>query len=157
MIENEILEKLSNRTITYIRDDLEMVNIDNSFSIEEVEKIDYYDITTLISLSGSIGGTVGMSVSNKLAIEMVKNFIFGDMEDDELKEMSIENISETLNITLGNILPELTTIKNGNKVEISTPYTMHNSVTITKKKNGIMLLSSIQYDNDDKVLLSYFR
>ena len=56
---------------------------------------------------------------------------------------------------LGNILKELTVIKEGGSVNISTPYTMHNAVNITKKKSGIMYLCKL-HSNDEIIYLSYF-
>jgi len=151
----EILEKLSLRTISYIKQDLNMEGIEDTFTIEKVEQVDYKDITTLISLSGSLMGTVGLSVSNQLAKEMVKKFVYGEEDEQTLEYLSSENVAETLNITLGNILSDLETVKNGKIVEISTPYTMHNSVTITKKKHGIMNISILKYNNED-IIISYF-
>jgi len=155
-IEEEILTKLSNRIIGYLKDDLSMQDIENSFTIEDVSKIDYKDITTFIALNGAMKGTVGMSVPSSLALQMVEGFIFGDYDKSELKDMSIENVAETLNITLGNILTDLSVVQNGSSVDISTPYTMHNSTTITKKSDGIMFVATLTY-NDQQILLSYFR
>jgi len=152
--EPEILEKLAKRTIIYLNEDLGL-DISNKFQINEVEQIDYLDISTLISLSNDMAGTIGMSVSNNLAYKMVKNFIFGELSTDELEALSSENVAETLNVTLGNILHELDVIKNGGTIDISTPYTMHNSVCITKKKNGVMFLCHLKLD-DELILLSYF-
>jgi len=152
---SEILEKLSLRTISYIKKDLDMSDIKDTFTIEDVQKVDYKDITTLISLSGSLTGTIGMSVSKELAKEMVKNFVYGEVNEQTLEELSSENVAETLNITLGNILSDLEAAKNGKDVEISTPYTMHNSVTITKKKNETMNISLLKYNNED-IIISYF-
>lgn len=146
-----ILEKLSNRMIKYIKDDLNMPNITSKFEVKEVDLIDYNDITSLISLSGEKAGTIGLSVSTKLAKEMVKKFIFGEIDKSSLDELAVENVSETLNIVLGNILDE-TEIKN---INISTPYTLHNKVTITKKKNGRVFFSKLKYE-DEEIILSYF-
>lgn len=154
MKNEEILVKLSNRTIKYFQDDIALP-IDKSYEILEVKKIDYLDITSLISLNQDMTGTVGMSVSNELAYKMVENFIFGEIAQEDIPELASGNIAETLNITLGNILKELTVIKEGGSVNISTPYTMHNSVSITKKKDGIMYLSKLK-SNDEVILLSYF-
>lgn len=151
----EILEKLSLRTISYIKQDLNMENIKDTFTIKGVQKVDYKDITTLISLSGDLTGTIGLSVSSKLAKEMVKKFVYGKVDEQTLEYLSSENVAETLNITLGNILSDLEAVKNGKIVEISTPYTMHNSVTITKKKNGTMNISILKYNNED-IIISYF-
>jgi len=152
--DHEILTKLALRTVSYFRDELSL-DIDDNFDITETDNIEYLDISTLISLSSSMNGTIGMSVSNKLANKMVENFIFGEISQEEIDELSGENVAETLNITLGNILRELDIVKKGGSIEISTPYTMHNSVTITKKKNGKMILCKIK-SNDEIIILSYF-
>ena len=149
----EILTKLADRTISYFQEDL-LLSINTSYKIEEVSEIKYFDISSLISLSSDMIGTVSMSVSNKLAFSMVENFIFGEMSKDELSELSSENVAETLNVTLGNILTELDVVKNGGKVNISTPYTMCNSVTISKKKNGKMYVCELTL-NDEIIILSY--
>ena len=154
--DKEILEQLAIRTISYFKDDLLLDKISSDITIEDVKKIDYCDITTFIALSGQLSGTLGMSVPNDVAFDMVKNFMFGEMSEEELQELSSENIAETLNITVGNILPELEVVKAGGIVNISTPYTMHNCVTITKKKDGIMLLVKLKYEDKD-ILLSYFK
>jgi CheY-specific phosphatase CheX len=146
-----ILEKLSNRMIKYIKDDLEMSNITNEVTIKEVDLIHYNDITSLISLSGGKAGTIGLSVSNKFAKEMVEKFIFGEVAKSTLDQLASENVSETLNIVLGNILDE-TKVKD---INISTPHTLHNKVTITKKENGKIFFSKLKYE-DEEIILSYF-
>lgn len=152
---SEILEKLAIRTIEYIKKDLGIQELEDEYSIKEVDQLDFLDISTLIALSGSVKGTVGMSVSNELAYLMVKNFIFGEVPEDTLKELASENVAETLNITLGNILTDLTSVKKGEDIDISTPYTLHNSVSISKKKNGHMYLCLMRYKNEE-IILSYF-
>jgi len=151
----EILEKLSKRTVEYISNDLGMIEIDTKFLISEVNQLKLLDISTMIALSGCAIGTIGISVSNKFAYEMVKNFIFGEMSEEDLNELASENVAETLNIVLGNILTDLQSVKSGQTIEISTPYTLHNRVTISKKKNGKMYLSLLSY-KEEKILLSYF-
>lgn len=150
----KVLEKLSKRLIEYMKNDLGMMEIQEDISVQSVEEIQYNDISTVISLSGNIIGTISISVSNDLAKEMVKNFIYGDIDTKTLESLVSENVAETLNITLGNIIKDLSVIQNGGKIEISTPYTMHNRVSITKKKNGKMYLSNIQY-KDENIILSY--
>ena len=151
----ELLTKLSERTISYFKEELNII-IENNYLIEEVNIIDYFDITTLIALNKDMTGTIGMSVSNKLAYKMVKNFIFGDMEKEELESLSGQNVAETLNVTLGNILHELTIIQNGGDIGISPPHTMIDKISITKKKNGTMLISKLKLDNNEEIILSYF-
>ena len=154
-INDEILKKLALRTISYFSNDLGMKDINDTFKIESVDSIDFLDISTIISLSNDISGTIGMSVSNALARKMVENFIYGDVTEEEINELASENVSETLNVTLGNIIHEIEIVKNGGKVEISTPYTMHNKVSISKKQDGTMYLCILKYNNED-IILSYF-
>lgn len=150
----EVLDKLALRTIEYLRKELGM-KIDDDYKIEEVDKVDYFDIAALISLSNDMVGTVGMSVTNKLATSLVEPFIYGDVTKEEIADLSSENIAETLNITFGNILKDLTVVKNGGSVTISTPYVLHNSVVITKKNNGTMYLCKLK-QNNEIIILSYF-
>ena len=152
----EILEKLSDRTITYFRDDLGLSNgLDTTYEILEVDKIDYHDDTVFISLTNDINGTVGMSTTNKLAFDIAKAFVYGEMEDDELFELAQESVSEVLNVTLGNILIDLQVMKDGGKVNISPPKSLHKAVTVNKKKDGEMYVVNIKY-NGTTIILSYF-
>ncbi|MCK5111518.1 MAG: chemotaxis protein CheX [Arcobacteraceae bacterium] len=152
--EIDFLTRLSNRTINYFEQELS-INIDKDFTIEQVEIIDYADITALISLSKDMVGTVAMSVSNDLAFKIIENFIFGEMSKEELDELKDENIAETLNVTLGNILEELPTVTSGGRVEISIPYMMPKKVSVTKKEDGDMFICKLKL-NDEIIILSYF-
>ena len=154
MVECEILNKLATRTISYIKEDLGL-EIEDSFTIYSVDRLDYLDISTLISLKGAMKGTVGMSVSDKYAFSLVENFIFGEMEQEELEALTVECVSEILNVTIGNILSELDVVKSGGKINISTPYTMTNKISISKKENGSMYICHLK-SNDETILLSYF-
>lgn len=154
MENTEILDKLAIRTVDYFKNEL-FIEVNDDYKIISVEKIDYLDITVLISLSCDMSGSIGMSVSNELAYEMIKNFISDALEEEELHELSSENVAETLNITLGNILKDLSVLKNGGTVDISTPYTLHNSVSITKKESGNMYLCELKLNNEI-IILSYF-
>lgn len=152
----EILEKLSVRTIEYLKNDINLdIVIDKNYTIDAVDFIDYHDISVLISLNKDMEGTVGMSVSKELSFEIAKSFLFGEPTQEEIDELSSEGIAETLNITLGNILQNLTLIKAGANVGISTPYIMTNKVNIVKKKNGKMFIVHLKYKNDT-IILSYF-
>ena len=150
----EILTKLAKRTISFLKDDL-AIEIDNNFTIDKANKINYFDITTLITLSGDSSGTIGMSVTKQFSMLMAEGFLFGESTLEEIEELSSESVSETLNVTLGNIIKDLNIVKAGGSVDISTPYTMHNSVSITKKKTGKMYLCRLK-SNDEIIILSYF-
>ena len=152
----EILEKLSDRTITYLRDDLGLSDgLCENYSIITVESIEYHDSTVFISLTNDITGTVGMSITNEFSFDIAKAFVFGDMEDDEILELASESVSEVLNVTLGNILNDLKVMQEGGKVNISPPKTLSKSVCVKRKKDGEMYLVTIGY-KDTTIILSYF-
>ena len=154
MKNKEILIKLAKRTQSYFNEELGL-KVDDSFTIINVDKINYFEITTLISLSNNMSGTVGMSVSSTIAKKMVRNFIYGNISEEDILELASENVAETLNITLGNILKELDVFKKGGSIDISTPYTIRNAGNIMKKKSEIMYLCTLYLDREP-IYLSYF-
>ena len=110
----DILDKLAQRrTIDYFKTDLNLTEIQNELIIKEVKSIELLDITTLISLGGELSGTIAMSVSHNLSKLMVKNFIYGKVDEETISQLAAENVAETLNITLGNIIQDLDISKNG--------------------------------------------
>lgn len=154
-ISQEILKKLARRTLSYFTNDLNIPINQNNFNVIKVKQLDCLDISTMIALNGAITGTVVMSVSNYLANKMIEKSIFGEIEETLLEELASENVAETLNIVLGNIITELNIVRNGEVVDISTPYTLHNRVSITKKKDGKMFKCILKHKTE-KIVLSYF-
>lgn len=151
----EVLEKLTKRVIKYLIIDLNMYNIDEDFLISEVDTLEYNTVTTFIALSGDTNGTVGLSISDELATIIVEKFIFGEVSKDVIEEFTLQTVQEVLNITMGNIIKDLNIVKNGGKVEISTPFTLDKSEYPTKDKCSKIYTTEIQYD-DQKIILSYF-
>jgi len=155
MDDYEIIDKLTKRVIEYLKIDLGIDNIDEDFFISDVDTLEYHNITTFISLSGDITGTVGLSVSHELATVMVEHFIFGDLPQELIEELTIQTVEEILNITLGNIIKDLNIVKNGGKVEISTPYRIDKEHDLRKKIYNKIYSSKIKY-NEESIILSYF-
>jgi hypothetical protein len=100
-------------------------------------------------------GSVFMGVSKDYAICLINDFVDDSMSEEEILEISAENIAETLNITLGNILKDLTIIKNGGLVGIKTPQILKDTKAITKKENSKILVSKLKHNNE-KITLGYF-
>ncbi len=152
--EKDLLNKLANRTISYFEQELNL-NINKHFNIEYINELCYDDITAIISLSGDMNGTIGMSVSNNLAFKIIENFIFGQLPQEELDELKAENIAETLNVTLGNILQDLEIIISGGNIDISIPYMLPNKMCVTKKDTEQILICKLEL-NGEIIILSYF-
>jgi len=150
----EVLSKLAHRTILYFKENLSL-NIDEDFEIQEVKSIDYLEVTTLISLTGDICGTIAMSLSSDLSYKMIENFIFEEISKDKAKALIDENVKETLNITLGNILSDLEVVKKGGTVGISIPYSLDDNMAAGKEEDGFIYLCKLKL-NDENILLSYF-
>jgi len=155
MDDYEIIDKLTKRVIEYLKINLGIDKVEEDFFISDVDTLEYHCITTFISLSGDITGTVGLSVSHKLATILVEHSIFGEIDKKLIEELTIQTTQEILNITLGNIIKELNIVKNGGKVEISTPYTLDKKDYPTQEKYTKIYSSKIKYSDED-IILSYF-
>lgn len=152
--EKDLLEKLSLRTISYYHENLN-ITLEKDFIIGEIDLIKTKDVAVLIPLTNEMDGVVYMGVSKEHAISLIDIFIDETMTSDEITELSIENIAETLNITLGNILKDLNIMKNGGIVGIKTPQILKENKAITKKENSKILVSKLKY-KDEEIILGYF-
>lgn len=150
-----VLEKLANRVIKYLKMELEIDKIQENFSITKVDQLKYHSISAFITLRGDIEGTVVMSVSNEIATIMLENFLASSFDDELIPELLIQTVQEILNITLGNIIQELTAVKQGAKVEISVPYIVNNINYPTKENYNYMYNAIIKCNNND-IVLGYF-
>ena len=149
----ELLEKLSLRTLEYLLTDLSLDEINDRFEIEDFKTIELLDISSQISLSGYLSGTVVISTSESFATKLAQKSIFGELDQDTLNELAGENLAEILNIVLGNILQHLDGIKEGKILEMSAPKVFKESCTLTKNKE---LKVSILDCKDEKLILGYF-
>jgi len=154
-LDSNILKKLTIRTINYLKQDLGMNDINNSFNIEKVDSIKYKELTSFISLSMDIKGTFFISVNNAISKEMVENFIYGEVSEDVIDELASENLSETLNVVVGNILSEIEIIKNGGNVDMSTPTLVEDNSILIDKNYDILYVCKIIYKNEE-IILGYF-
>ncbi|MEA3315264.1 MAG: chemotaxis protein CheX [Campylobacterota bacterium] len=154
-LDSKILEKLAIRTISYLVEDLGMKSVENNFHIKQVDFIEYKKLSSFISLSLDLKGTLFMSVDNSFANEMVKGAIYGDVSKDVLDELSAENLSETLNIVVGNIISQIDIIKDGGKLEISTPTLVDDKNKLLKKRYDTIYICKIIH-NKEEMILGYF-
>ncbi len=152
--DKDILEKLAKRTASYL-EELLPLSISGDFKIEKIDTIEYLDNSSFITFSNGISSTVGMSVSNGLASQITKAFIFGEPTKDEIIQLKQECIKEVLNITVGNIISDLELVKSGAIVNISTPFTTEKESTI-KRKEKKRLQIKLQINNTS-IILFYFK
>ena len=85
--------------------------------------------------------------------QRVAKYIF-ENENEFFTQKNIE-IAEILNITLGNILSDLSIMQNGGMVGIKPPVILEKNENITKENNSKILVSKLTYNNND-IILGYF-
>jgi len=150
-----IIEKLAERTMEYLQNDLGLTVDNDSINAQEVEQFSLEAITALITLKNDASGTIGLSVSMELAKFMLEQFALGDLEPEEAEELAGETVAEILNVVLGNIIQYMPVVINGGTVNISAPYIMNVTTKISKSKQGKMYTSNI-LTNHGKVILTFF-
>jgi CheY-specific phosphatase CheX len=142
-VELDILSKLSQRTVSYFTQTLNL-SLQREFLFKEYTKFIPKDINVMINLNGGIDGQIIMGVSNELAIIMVNNFVKLELPEDEIAFLAAENVAETLNITLGNILKDFYLVSDSESISISTPQIAYKNDLIDMEKN-VYMESSIAY------------
>jgi two-component system chemotaxis sensor kinase CheA len=151
-VELDILSKLSQRTVSYFTQTLNL-SLQREFLFKEYTKFIPKDINVMINLNGGIDGQIIMGVSNELAIIMVNNFVKLELPEDEIAFLAAENVAETLNITLGNILKDFYLVSDSESISISTPQIAYKNDLIDMEKN-VYMESSIAY-GDETIKLWY--
>jgi CheY-specific phosphatase CheX len=149
----ELLEKLSLRVIEYLGDEVGL-QVSDKFSIKNVEGVQSLYVSAIISISKDMCGTIGISVPKSMIAPITESLIFAKIEDSEIEEYAEDTISEVLNIILANVVQNLTVIKNGGEVKITTPSIVRNREELQKNKDCQMYISELNVNNE-KVLLSY--
>jgi len=151
----ETIKILSKRTCEYLKEDMSLEIEDTSIVPEDIDFFTLESYTALINLKFDMTGTIGISVSTSLASFMVGQFMFGEVSDEEVDEMAGDCVAEVLNVVLGNVLKDFPVVKNGGKIDISTPYVMNKTTKISKTQSGLMVVSRFN-TNHGKLILTFF-
>jgi len=151
----EILTKLALRVISYLRDEVGLKTVDDNFSIQSANCVQYLFISSAIFLNKDMSGTIGMSLDKDLIAPIVKSMMFCDITEEEIEEYAPDTVAETLNITLANVIQDLEVVKNGGDVGISTPLILDKKAVIQKTKTGELFFVELSVGNS-KVILSYY-
>ena len=152
--DKDLLEKLAQRTISYYSENLS-ISLEEDYTIKTVDCIDIDEQAITIALTNDMAGKVYMGISKAHAIKLIKEYLDDDMSDEEIDELSIGNLAEILNITLGNILKDLNIVQSGGSVGIEPPETVLADTQITKETNSNILITKLKYQNEE-ITLGYF-
>lgn len=148
----QILDKLSKRVVDYIGNDLQL-NVQNISQITINKEIQFSNQTACISILNPNNATLAMSTSYRLSELLLRSFINVDILNDEINEYAQATLDETLNITLGNILKDLS--PEFGKITISPPFSLDNQQRIFQKDLSEMYLVEITIEGEI-MILSYF-
>jgi len=151
----ELLEKLSLRVIEYLGDEVGL-DISDKFTIKSVNKTKSLYVSAVISISKDLCGVIGISVPKSLIAPMTESLIFSKISESEIDEYAEDTVSEVLNIILANVVQNLTVIKNGGEIKITTP-TITTDKTYFQKGDGCnckLYISELSL-NRDKIFISY--
>ena len=149
--EYDFLNKLVKKTIEYLKNDL-AIDINTNYDITTSTSIECQELNSYITLSKDMNSTIFINTSKKLALNLIEQFISADYDKETLSLLKIENLSELLNIVVGNILQDLDIIKNGGKVDISTPVILNKDECLDKFKNKQVFQAKLKLDNDNIIL-----
>ncbi len=147
-----ILEKLSNRLVEYLENNLRL-HIQNIGQVDNVQEINLSHQTACISISNPTNATIALSTSHKLSEILLKNFITGNISSEDMNEFSQICLAETLNIALGNIIKDLPQ-EYGN-IDIASPYFLENQQIIYPTHTTEMYILKINIENEI-MLVCYF-
>ena len=151
----EILTKLALRVISYLRDEVGLKTVDDNFSIQSANFVQYLFVSSAIFLNKDMSGTIGMSLDKDLIAPIVKSMMFCDITEEEIEEYAPDTVAEALNITLANVIQDLDVVKNGGDVTISTPLILDKKAVVQKTKTGELLFLELSAGNS-KIILSYY-
>jgi len=151
----EILTKLALRVISYLRDEVGLKTVDDNFSIQSANFVQYLFVSSAIFLNKDMSGTIGMSLDKDLIAPIVKSMMFCDITEEEIEEYEKDTVAEALNITLANVIQDLEVVKNGGDVTISTPLILDKKAVVQKTKTGELFFLELSIGNS-KVILSYY-
>ena len=151
----EILTKLALRVISYLQNEVGLKTVDDSFSIQSANFVQYLFVSSAIFLNKDMSGTIGMSLDKDLIAPIVKSMMFCDITEEEIEEYAPDTVAEALNITLANVIQDLDVVKNGGDVTISTPLILDKKAVVQKTKTGELLFLELSAGNS-KIILSYY-
>lgn len=80
------------------------------------------DVSSFINLKGKVNGKFVVSMDHQLIKAIVKNFVIGNMTEDEVDECIEDTLAECSNIILGNSIKSFPDIEE--YVKIDSPVTI---------------------------------
>jgi len=141
-LEHEILSPLIQRSITFLKDDLEIDVISENIDIILPKKVRLKKNTAMIGTGGSIQVLITMGYDDKLLNKVVEAFLEGEeIEEEELEEIQESVSCEVINTIVGNALKNPL---DGTTLGITPPILISEAKSLFKQKSSQIAAATIQ-------------
>jgi len=93
-----------------------------ALELHQVDRLVLRDVSSFINLKGIVNGKFVVSMDHQLIRAIVRNFVMGNMTEDEIDEFIEDTLAECSNIILGNSIKKFPDIEE--YVKIDSPMTI---------------------------------
>ena len=149
-LEHEILSPLIQRSISFLKEDLEIKVISENIVIILPNRIKLKKNTAMLGTGGSIQVLITMGYDDKLLDKVVEAFLEGEeVEEDELEEIQESVSCEVVNTIAGNALKNPL---DGTTLGITPPILISEAKSLFKQKSSQIAAATITTEFGDMLL-----
>lgn len=149
-LEHEILLALAKRSISFLREDLEIKVESENIDIMSPRKVKLKKNTAMLGTGGSIQVLITMGYDDELLDKVVEAFLEGEEIDDEEREEIQESVScEVVNTIVGNALKNPL---DGTTLGITPPIVISEAKSLFKQKSSQIATATIKTEYGEMLL-----
>ena len=149
-LKDYMLEPLLNRTISFLRDDLNIKVINENFDILSSKTIELNVNSAVIGTNGTIKNNIAISYDEKLLNKITELFFESESSDDEKIESVAQNVSaEVLNIIVGNALSNPL---DNSVLSITPPLLVKEKRILTEHENSEVAMAILKTEFGNMIL-----
>ena len=148
--ENDILTPIVERSITFLKEDLDIEVSSNSVEILSPKKVELKKNTAMIGTGGNVQVLITMGYDDELLDRVVEAFLEGEeVDDDELDEIRESVSCEVVNTIVGNALKNPL---DGTTLSITPPILIYEAKSLFKHKDSKIAVATIKTEFGDMLL-----
>lgn len=137
-----LMDKLSNRMISFLQDELDIETISITFFLKTIQKMDLNYLTSLINVEGNIKMLFAFSYDESFFNEIFKRYTEDlEINEDEKEEAYIDSAGDIINIIIGNTLADLENTEK--KIMISPPIVITEAKQIGRPRNAVFYTANL--------------
>jgi len=140
-LEHEILSPLIQRSISFLKEDLEIQVISENIDIILPNKIKLKKNTAMLGTGGNVQVLISMGYDDALLAQVVEAFLEGEaIEEDEREEIQESVSCEVVNTIVGNALKNPL---DGTTLSITPPILISEAKSLFKQKSSQIAAATI--------------